>query len=130
MSKMMSGIAALVTAVALVACGGGDSSTNPGGVGGGGGGGGGRGGTIVNAARVTATTGLVFSPSNVSIAPNDTIYYTFESVQHNVLFDTQGAPADIGTTSSTTVKRVFPTAGTYDYHCSLHAGMTGKVTVQ
>jgi plastocyanin len=127
MSKVMSGVAALVTVVTFVACGG-DSGTNPGT--GGGGGGGGGGGTLVHAARVTATTGLAFNPSNVSIAPGDTIYYTFETVQHNVVFDTQGSPADVGTTSSTTVKRVFPTAGTFDYHCSLHAGMTGKVTVQ
>ena len=125
MSKIRFGFAALMSIAAMVACGG-DSGTNPGT----GGGGGGGGGTLIHAARVTATTGLAFSPSNASIAPGDTIYYTFESVQHNVVFDTQGAPADVGTSSSTTVKRVFNTAGTFNYHCSLHAGMTGKVTVQ
>ena len=127
MSNVRFGFAAIVSIAAIVACGG-DGGTNPGT--GGGGGGGGGGGALVHAARVTATTGIAFSPSNVSIAPGDTIYYTFESVQHNVVFDTQGAPADVGTSSSTTVKRIFPAAGTFDYHCSLHAGMTGKVTVQ
>lgn len=120
-------LAGSVAVIALAACGGGDSGTAPA-VGAGGGGGGG--GTLVHAQRVTATTTRTFSPSTVTIAPGDTIYFTFESLQHNVLFDTQGSPPDIATTSNVTEKRRFPTAGTYAYHCSLHAGMTGSVTVQ
>ena len=112
-------------AVALAACGGGDSGTNPGG----GGGGGGGGGALVHAQRVTATTALAFNPDAVSIPAHDSIFFTFESVQHNVVFDTQGAPANIGKTVSATVKREFPTAGTFAYHCSIHTSMTGTVTV-
>lgn len=85
--------------------------------------------TLVHAQRVTATSGLAFDPKAVSIAAGDTIYYTFQGVQHNVIFDTQGSPANVGTTSSATVKRPFPTAGTFDYHCSIHPQMTGTITV-
>lgn len=110
---------------ALAACGGGgDSGTAPGG-----GGGGGGGGTLVHAQRVTATAGFKYSPAAISIPAGDTIYYTFESVQHNVIFDTAGNPGDVPNTFSATVKRKFPTAGTYDYHCSIHPSMTGTVTV-
>ena len=116
----MSGLAA------LLACGGG---------GGGGGSGvtnpppGGGGGVLVHAARVTATSGFAFDPTTVSIAANDTIYFTFQGIQHNVKFDTAGNPGDVGNTSSATVKRAFPTAGTYAYHCGIHPSMTGSITV-
>ena len=87
------------------------------------------GGTLVHATRVTATSSLVFNPSAVTIPAGDTIYYTFESIQHNVIFDTPGNPGNVPSTQSATVKRKFPTAGTYDYHCSIHPSMTGSITV-
>ena len=109
---------------AVAACGGGgDGGTGPGN------GGGGGGGTLVHAARVTATSTIAFDPNAVTIPAGDTIYYTFQSVQHNVVFDTQGNPGDVPNTANATVKRKFPTAGTFNYHCSIHASMTGTVTV-
>ncbi len=124
MRHAMLAICALSAAATIVACGGGgDNGTNPppppppppp---------------TLVHAARVTATTGLAFDPNAVSIAAGDTIYYTFQSVLHNVVFDTQNSPANVPSTESATVKRIFPTAGTYAYHCSIHPQMTGTITV-
>lgn len=118
--------------VLVFGCGGGGSNpVSPGsGTGGGtGGGGGGGGGTLVHAVRVSTQAGLSFTPSAVTIAPNDTVYYEFGTTQHNVTFDSPGSPADVGNSSSTTEKRVFPTTGTYSYHCSIHPSMTGAVTV-
>jgi len=106
--------------VVIIACGGGDGGTGP--VDGGG-------GTLVHAKRVTATSGIAFDPNAVSIPAGDTIYYTFQSVQHNVVFDTPGNPGDAPNTLNATVKRKFPTAGTFNYHCSIHPSMTGAVTV-
>jgi plastocyanin len=110
--------------VVIIACGGGgDNGTKPctgadcGG------------GPLVHASRVTATTAIIFSPSAVTIPAGDTIYYTFESVQHNVVFDTPGNPGNVPNTHDATVKRKFPTAGTFAYHCSIHPSMTGSITV-
>lgn len=109
--------------VVIGGCGGsGSGGTAPGGGGGGGGG-------LVHASRVTATAGLAFDPSAVTIPAGDTIYFTFQGVIHNVVFDTQGNPGDVGNTHDATVKRKFTAAGTFNYHCSIHPQMTGTVTV-
>ena len=115
---------AIAGILSAAACGGGGGGTAPAG-----GGGGGVGGTLVHAARVTATSGFAFDPSTISIPAGDTIYYTFQGVQHNVIFDTAGNPGDVGNSTSTTVKRRFLTAGTFNYHCGIHPSMTGTVTV-
>jgi plastocyanin len=107
----------------IVACGGG--GTDPGN------GGGGGGGTLVHAKRVTAGTGTVFTPDVQTIPANDTIYFTFSSVQHSVKFTTAGAPADVGLSTNVTAKRVFPTVGNYDYYCTVHGmSMSGRIVVQ
>ena len=122
---MRGGLVSLGGILFVVACGGG--GTDPGG-----GGGGGGGGTLVHAARVTAGSALVFTPTPQTIAPGDTIYFTFSSdVQHSVVFTTTGSPADVPITTNNTAKRVFPTAGTYDYHCGVHGtAMSGQIKVQ
>ncbi len=83
-------------------------------------------------ANVDATPGAIFSPATVDIARNGTVNWVFASLGHTVFFDTvgPGTPADISaTTSNATVSRGFTTAGTYNYHCIIHAGMTGTVIV-
>ena len=111
--------------ILILACGGG--GTDPGG----GGGGGGGGGPLVHAARVTAGAGTTFTPNVQTIAPTDSIFFTFGPTQHSVKFTTAGSPADIGISSDVTVKRQFPTAGTYDYYCTVHGtSMSGQIKVQ
>ncbi|MBC7896519.1 MAG: hypothetical protein H7066_13975 [Cytophagaceae bacterium] len=120
---MRIGLVSLGGVLLIVACGGG--GTDPGGNGGNGG------GTLVHAKRVTAGTGTVFTPDVQTIPANDTIYFTFATVQHSVEFTTPSSPANIGVSTNTTVKRVFPTAGTFDYFCTVHGNnMSGQIVVQ
>lgn len=124
MRPAMFGLGAIVLAAA---CGGGGGEpTGPGG----GGGVGGGGAALVHAKEVT-TGPNSFNPASETIPVNDSIFFTFGAVTHNVTFGAvAGAPANIGDTSYATVKRAFKTAGTFDYQCTIHAGMTGKIVVQ
>jgi plastocyanin len=86
-----------------------------------------------------SVTNDAFSPGTKSVAVGTEIkwawntcagdpYYGQTCVAHSVTFDD-------GVTSPTqeqgTFTRTFATAGTYNYHCSVHgAAMTGSITVQ
>jgi plastocyanin len=85
---------------------------------------------IPASADVTATTGNSFDPSVVDITQGGSVTWTFQATIHNVTFNSPpAAVANIGDTSNGSESRTFKTAGTYDYHCTRHAGMTGKVIV-
>lgn len=88
-------------------------------------------------ASVTATTGQQFTPSTVTIKAGGSVTWVFQSLAHTVTFNTPapaGTPADIGTAaapvSGQSISRTFSTAGTFNYHCSIHQGMTGVVIVK
>lgn len=89
------------------------------------------------AASVTATTGQQFLPPAVTIKVGGTITWVFQSLGHTVTFNTPtppGTPANLGTVMApymnTSISRQFNTAGTFAYHCSIHPGMTGTITVK
>jgi plastocyanin len=82
-------------------------------------------------ATVNATSSFGFNPTNVTITANGVVTWNFGSTTHNVTFD-NAAPTDgnIGNTANSSASRTFPTPGTYQYHCTIHANMDGVVTVQ
>lgn len=68
-----------------------------------------------------------FEPKTVEIAPGDTVTWEFKgATQHNV---TGEAGMSSGNHKDGTYEKQFNSAGTYDYVCTLHPGMTGKVKV-
>ena len=80
--------------------------------------------------EVIATTESTFNPTTLTVAKGTTVTFTFQSTVHNVQFaNTTGAPANIANTSNSAVQRVFATAGTFGFDCSLHSGMHGTVVV-
>jgi plastocyanin len=85
----------------------------------------------VPANTVQATTSLTFNPGSLTVAVGASVSFVFQSVAHNVTFNAvTGRPADIGTSTNTTVARTFGAAGTFVYQCTIHAGMAGTVIVQ
>lgn len=83
---------------------------------------------LATTVTVAASTANTFAPTSVTVGVGGTVNWSFAS-NHNVLFSTAGAPTNIPTTGSGTVGRVFGTLGTYNYTCTLHAGMNGIVQV-
>lgn len=113
--------AAMAAALAVVGCGGNsddDDGTGP--------------ITLPTTAQVAAgSSSNTFTPRAVAIAPGGTVTWTFGALQHNVIFGAaNGAPENIpGAVRDTTVTRSFPTAGTFNYLCTLHENMNGTITV-
>ena len=81
---------------------------------------------------VNATITDTFDPSSLTVSVGTTVSFVFGSTAHNVMFNpVTGRPDDIpGSNSNTTITRTFNTAGTFGYQCTIHAGMTGTITVQ
>jgi plastocyanin len=76
--------------------------------------------------------GSAFAPPQVDIAAGGTVTWNFnDAIDHTVTFSGSGTPANIPATSSGSVERTFPTAGTFPYFCMPHCsfGMTGTITV-
>ena len=85
-----------------------------------------------SSADVSVGPGNTFGPDSVLIAKGGSVTWTWSAgaINHNVTFTTAGAPGGCGTVSTGSCgPREFPNPGTYDYHCTLHQGMNGKVVV-
>lgn len=80
---------------------------------------------------VNLTTSKTFSPAAVSVAPGDTVTWSWtENRSHNVTADSGQADTwASGDRSTGTYVRTFNVTGRFTYRCTLHSGMTGAVTV-
>ncbi len=74
-----------------------------------------------------AISGFAFSPPELAVAKGATVTWANkDSVEHTITsgsFDS--GPVKSGGSFSFT----FTEAGTYDYHCTIHPSMKGKITV-
>lgn len=69
-----------------------------------------------------------FSPTSVSVSKGDTVKWTWAGKNpHNV--KGEGGLSSKTMTKGTYSKR-FRRSGTYDYECTIHPGMEGKVKVR
>lgn len=100
--------------------------------------------SIAGTPQVTFTTTAVvvttvqvannsFTPSSlpgIPVGSSVTWEWQGTTSAHNVTFTpTAGAPTDIPNMTSGSAQRTFNTAGTFNYQCTNHGGMTGSVTV-
>jgi plastocyanin len=77
------------------------------------------------------TTASSFSPAQVTVDKGGTVLFNIGAVAHTVTFSkVTGAPADIPATSNEQVSRTFNTEGSFAFNCTLHAGMSGAITVK
>jgi plastocyanin len=88
--------------------------------------------TSAGVVMVGAGTANQFSPSTVTIQAGQSVTWNWVSGFHSVVSDsTPQAWADSPAQASGQFTVMFPTAGSYPYHCGIHgAMMTGTVIVQ
>lgn len=73
-----------------------------------------------------AVRSMAFSPKVVRVRPGTTITWHFgDAVAHDV----KGRDFASSVTTSGDFRHTFTASGTYDYHCSLHPIMRGRVIV-
>ncbi|HSQ28776.1 MAG TPA: plastocyanin/azurin family copper-binding protein [Gemmatimonadaceae bacterium] len=120
----------VLSVLAAAACGGGggDSTTGPGNPGNPGN----PGGPSTSPQQTSSVTvgNNLFSPASIQVPVGTTVTWTWDaaSITHNVTFaDGSGSG---NKAAGATFTRTFGTAGTFQYQCTLHAGMTGSVLVQ
>lgn len=83
-----------------------------------------------NSPNTVTMAGMAFSPGTITVPAGTTITWkNTDNMAHTVTADDNSFDSgNIGAGSSYT--RTFSVAGTYNYHCTIHAGMNGKVVVQ
>ena len=121
-----------VIAFSAAACGGDSTAPRTGGNGGTGVGTPG-GGSVQCPANTICMAGVVFSPTTLTVARGTGVTFLNNSgIIHNVMFGAIRSPGvtDIPNHSSGSNDRVFSAAGTWQFACSLHAGMVGQIVVQ
>ncbi|HEY6378626.1 MAG TPA: plastocyanin/azurin family copper-binding protein [Candidatus Dormibacteraeota bacterium] len=133
--KLKVALAGLATSALVLLSGCGNGPPPDQGTGGGGGGGGtsSSGVALVDtgtpATKVAQTDALKFEPNTISVKVGDVVEFdNTGSIVHNVTFDA-GAASNGNMSGGDKALFKFSAAGTYKYQCTLHAGMTGTVTV-
>jgi len=82
-----------------------------------------------NSPNTVSMAGMAFSPGTITVPVNTTITWkNNDNTAHTVTADDNSFDSgNIGAGSS--FSRTFSVAGTYNYHCTLHANETATVVV-
>ncbi|MGH2808994.1 MAG: plastocyanin/azurin family copper-binding protein, partial [Actinomycetota bacterium] len=87
--------------------------------------------TINPCAEVSMVGGNNFSPNAVTISVGCSVRWTNTvNTTHTTTSDPAGTWDSGNMANGATFSRQFATAGTYNYRCTIHASMTGTITVQ
>lgn len=83
---------------------------------------------VSGAATKVSIKNFAFNPASVTIKAGDTVEWTNDDSTTHTVTGTDFDSGDLAPGS--TFSHQFTSAGTFDYHCSIHTFMTGSVVVQ
>lgn len=89
--------------------------------------GGNPGGTPGPGTNEVFISGSAFTPSSITVAANTTITWTNKDSAPHTVTSNSGAFNSGTINANGTFSHTFTVAGTYPYHCALHASMTASV---
>jgi plastocyanin len=73
----------------------------------------------------------LFNPANIVVSPGAVVTFSNnDNLAHNVIFANQGINSVDSWSSGDRTVTMPATAGTYNYTCTIHAGMSGSVKVE
>ena len=81
------------------------------------------------AANVNATDSKVFSPSSATITHGQSVCWQNNGTAGHTVTSDDGTSFNTTLPSGQIFVHTFSTAGSFPYHCNVHAGMTGTITV-
>jgi plastocyanin len=129
-SRIMHALGVSALALSLAACGGtanNSTSSTPSDSGG-------TAATTIDVVSDSTTIGA-YKPKDATAKVGDTVKWTFNDEQNPHTVDSDSGDPDSFSSGSTpknkgeTFTFTFTKAGAYKYHCSLHASMTGTITI-
>jgi plastocyanin len=84
------------------------------------------------ATRTVTLKDISFSPRSLTVSRGATVTFAFRDgdTTHNVTSTGARRFKTIASRSAGSVARTFRRAGSYRYACTLHPGMTGRITVR
>ena len=82
--------------------------------------------------RTVTLKDVAFSPKSLSVSKGTTVTFAFrdDTTIHNVVSVGSKRFRSISNRSSGSMRRTFSKTGVYRYQCTLHPGMTGRITVR
>jgi plastocyanin len=80
-------------------------------------------------ANVNATDSKVFSPSQTTIAHGQSVCWQNNGTFSHTVTSNDGTSFDTALPSGQIFIQTFPATGSFPYHCNVHTGMTGTITV-
>lgn len=82
--------------------------------------------------KTVALENIAFSPKSLSVSKGTRVTFSFrdDDTTHNVKSIGSKRFKSIGDRETGSPSRTFSRAGTYRYECTLHPGMTGRITVR
>ena len=86
-------------------------------------------GTVKADANVNATDQKNFSPSGTTITHGQTVCWQNNGTLTHTVTSDDGTSFNTNLPSGQVFLYTFPAAGSFPYHCTIHSGMTGTITV-